>query len=138
MEQNFENHRRFSKIYHFTIVPISLIVWVYFIYKSVVDPSELNIVTCLIFFLLLLSSAEARITALKAQDRSIVNEVRLRYLLLTKNNLPDNLRRNQIIALRFAPDTELLILVEKSVAEELSATEIKKNIKSWKADNHRV
>ena len=138
MEQNFENHRRFSKIYHFTIVPISLIVWVYFIYKSVIDPSELNIITCLIFLLMLLTSAEARMSALKAQDRSIVNEVRLRYLLLTKNALPENLRRSQIIALRFAPDTELVSLVDKSVAEELSATEIKKNIKSWKADNHRV
>jgi len=57
---------------------------------------------------------------------------------LTGKLLPKELRISQIIALRFAPDEELVALVEKAVAEKLKSKEIKKTIKNWRADYHRV
>jgi len=44
----------------------------------------------------------------------------------------------QIIALRFAPDDEFVILADRAIKENLSPVEIKKEIKNWRADHHRV
>jgi hypothetical protein len=44
----------------------------------------------------------------------------------------------QVIALRFAPDEELEALVNRAVNENLSPTDIKKAIKNWKGDYHRI
>jgi hypothetical protein len=44
----------------------------------------------------------------------------------------------QVIALRFAPDEEFVVLADRAVRENLSADEIKKAIKNWRADNHRA
>ncbi len=42
------------------------------------------------------------------------------------------------MALRFAEDTEFLILAEKAANENMKPNEIKKSIINWRADNHRV
>ena len=57
---------------------------------------------------------------------------------MTQKDLPSDLRLSQIIALRFASDEEFLPLVERAIAEKLSAKEIKAQIKNWKGDYHRV
>ena len=44
----------------------------------------------------------------------------------------------QIIALRFAADNEFVDLARRAVAENMLQADIKKAIKSWKADNNRV
>ena len=44
----------------------------------------------------------------------------------------------QIIALRFAPDDELIALADKALKEKMSNKEIKLAIKNWKADHHRM
>jgi hypothetical protein len=43
-----------------------------------------------------------------------------------------------VIALRFAPDEELEALVNRAINENLSASDIKKAIKNWKGDYHRI
>jgi hypothetical protein len=43
-----------------------------------------------------------------------------------------------IIALRFAPDEEFLALAGRAVDERLSREDIKKSIKTWRADNYRA
>jgi hypothetical protein len=45
---------------------------------------------------------------------------------------------SQVIALRFAPDEELIILAKRAADENLSGTDIKKAIRNWKADFHRA
>ena len=67
--------------------------------------------------------------------------MRQRYFQLT--GLPFYEKENQltpaqIIALRFAGDEEILALVDTSIKENTSPKEIKKSIKNWKADHHRV
>ncbi len=80
----------------------------------------------------------ARSFALKAQDRAIRNEVNLRYYILT-GKLPDEkINLSQILALRFAPDSELLELSSKALTENLNNSDIKKSIKNWKSDHDRV
>lgn len=52
--------------------------------------------------------------------------------------LDSRLTRSQIIALRFADDTEYGALSDKAISENLSSTDIKKAVQQWRADHHRV
>ena len=76
--------------------------------------------------------------ALKAQDRAIRAEENLRYFALTGKLLPNEIKMRQVIALRFATDTEFVALVAKTIAENLSASAIKHAITTWKPDYNRV
>ena len=88
--------------------------------------------------LLILTALYARSFALKAQDRAIIAEEKFRHYVLTGKVLDDKLTPRQIIGLRFASDAEFPGLAEKALSENLSEKEIKKSIKSWKADNYRA
>jgi transcriptional/translational regulatory protein YebC/TACO1 len=44
----------------------------------------------------------------------------------------------QIIALRFAPNEELIALVDRATKESLSAKDIKQAIQNWRPDYHRA
>jgi hypothetical protein len=84
----------------------------------------------------------ARRYAVKVQDRVIRLEMKLRM----REVLPDDLKArinefalNQLISLRFAPDAELPELARKVLNEKIEKrSEIKKLIKNWQADWHRV
>ena len=68
-------------------------------------------------------------------------EMRLRYFYLTGKSFSEkekDLRTNQIIALRFAGDDELLSLMDQAISKNLSNKEIKMSIKNWKGDYSRV
>lgn len=80
----------------------------------------------------------ARIYALSLQDRLIVTEEQLRYFMLTGNRLATRLTKSQLTALRFASDDGFVELANRAVVEKLSADEIKRSVKVWRADNERV
>ena len=81
----------------------------------------------------------ARNFALKAQDRVIRGEMRLRALL------PEDLQGRineftptQMVGLRFAGDAELLTLARKVLDENITAaTPIKRLITDWQGDDAR-
>jgi hypothetical protein len=82
-----------------------------------------------------------RLYALKAQDRVIRLEERLRLATV----LPEALRQRipeltegQLIALRFAPDDELAGLVQKATAEKMAGSDIKKAVRNWRPDYFRI
>jgi hypothetical protein len=67
--------------------------------------------------------------------------MRLRYFELTGTSFSSKekqLRLGQIIALRFASDDELLGLMDRTISENLSGTDIKKAITNWQGDTLRV
>jgi hypothetical protein len=76
--------------------------------------------------------------ALRAQDRAIRAEENLRHFALTGRLLDKRLRTPQVIALRFADDTEFLILSERAANENMKPEEIKRAIINWKADHYRA
>ena len=92
----------------------------------------------LIAFIFVLIAWYARAFALKAQDRAIRAEEALRYYIMTGKAMPAELKMSQVIALRFASDSEYLALLERAIKENLSNKEIKMAIQNWKADYHRV
>lgn len=68
-------------------------------------------------------------------------EMRIRYFHLIGKSFYEkekDLKTNQIIALRFAGDSELLPLIDQAIDKKLSKKDIKMSIKNWKGDYSRV
>ncbi len=80
----------------------------------------------------------ARIFALKAQDRAIRAEESLRHFMLTGKALDSRLTMGQIIALRFAGDDEFRTLATRAAEHGTAPDDIKKAVKYWREDTHRV
>jgi hypothetical protein len=72
------------------------------------------------------------------QDRVIRAEENFRSYRLTGKILDSRLTRSQIIALRFADDSEYGALSDKAISQGLSSTDIKQSVQQWRADHHRV
>jgi hypothetical protein len=75
------------------------------------------------------------------QDRIIKLEMRLRFAQLLASDQQgaiSRLSKPQIVALRFASDEELPVLVERAERESLAPDQIKRAIKNWTPDWDRT
>ncbi len=139
--QNLSNHARMVPLYHYFTALGSMLLFIGSI-VNLVKSSEDNLydASLLVFgsLLLVFTTFYARSFALKAQDRAIMAEEKMRHYILTGKVLNETLTPRQIVGLRFASDAEFPELAEKAVTDNLSEKEIKQQIKSWKADNYRV
>lgn len=140
--QTYANHTRWHPLFHFFILPVMLINFVWAIVECVRNPG-LNQAWWIVVSAALVGLAfVARTNALKVQDRIIRLEERLRYQQLLPADLAQqagSLAVGQIIALRFASDGELEGLVREVLGDRLSrSSEIKKAIKNWHGDTYRV
>lgn len=141
--QNFKNHTRIVPGYHYLLYLIllaSLVISIWNMARAYHHHSG-RLVAVAVFGLTvaaILLAWYTRAFALVAQDRAIRAEENLRYFVLN-GKLPDSrLTIKQLIALRFAEDTEFTLLAEKAANENMKPVEIKKAIVNWKADEHRV
>jgi hypothetical protein len=141
-EQNYKNHTRLVTGFHFVTLVLMVVVLVSSIIGIIHSPSGSNLHFGMLLAVLstatILAALYARSFALKAQDRAIRAEENLRYYAITGNLLDSKLTIQQVIALRFAHNNELVELAQRAVAENMSAKDIKQAIKDWKADHHRV
>jgi len=142
-EQNYVNHRRFVPLFHgvlLGILVLTLIGSAVNLFESWGDHERIYSaslilvldVSCLMLFFF------CRIFALKAQDRAIRAEENLRHFAMTGKLLDPALNIRQIIALRFASDTEFLELEQRAVAESMAPDAIKRAVKQWRADTYRA
>jgi hypothetical protein len=142
--QSFKNHARYDPLFHFSTVPLALIAIIAAIYLTIHDwPQNYgsHFLWILIAVISLMLAGVARSSALRAQDRVIRLEERLRYAaVLQPADLAasSKLTIRQMIALRFASDAELPALVTRAIAENLTSKQIKESIVNWRADDHRV
>lgn len=143
-EQNFRNHTRYVPMFHFVTFTAILALLGGAVYKFVknyqMGVGGIAIPLLLIATALILVSVAlfARIFALKAQDRAIRAEENLRYFAMTGKLLDTRLTTQQIIALRFVSNSEFVDLAHRAVAENMKPNDIKKAIKHWRGDYHRV
>lgn len=145
-EQTYSNHTRWYPLFHFVVMPLLVLNLLSHLVRLILAAPEsgrkaLAFWTVLSLALILLALA-SRLQSLKAQDRVIRLEERLRYREVLSPELAkraEGLRTGQIIALRFAPDEELTGLVERTLNGEFAKTkDIKLAIKNWRGDYLRV
>jgi len=139
--QTYANHVRLDPLFHLFLLPVAGINVLASIWNVIRNPS----LGSGWFVVLALAGAVAvtkiRLYPLKAQDRVIRLEERLRLAQL----LPDRLRARigelteaQLVALRFACDAEVPALVEKALAGNMAQKDIKLAIATWRPDYFRV
>ena len=141
--QNFSNHRKTVPVFHyFTSFAIFVVTIGSFVNLSTSWRNHNNLYSasliCLITLILSSFYWFIRSFPLRAQDRAIRAEENLRHFALTGKLLDRRLRMGQIIALRFADDEEFVELARRAAEENLRATEIKKIIRNWRPDIHRL
>jgi len=142
--QNFKNHTRFHPLFHFVVLPLLLLNFIFSIYATIHHWPENPllhlwwIVMSIVFFLMAYLSRDR---TLKAQDRIIRLEERLRLTALlphADHGIVHKLTCRQLIALRFASDEELPTLALRAFKENLDPKSIKQAILNWRVDDHRV
>jgi hypothetical protein len=141
--QNYANHRQYVPLFHgvlFGIIVLTLIGSIVNLVLSIGDhqrlySASLIVAVCVALVFLFFFT---RVFALKAQDRAIRAEENLRHLAIAGRLLDARLGTKQIVALRFASDGEFLDLARRAAAEGMSPDAIKRAVKQWRADTHRV
>ncbi len=139
--QNYSNHTRLVLPYHLLTGVAIGFLFVQSLIHLIRDPRyELSHDVMWVVLALILVSffVYTRQFALRAQDRAIRAEEGLRHFILTGKPLHKGLTTVQIIALRFASDEEFAGLAKRAAEESLSSKEIKRSIRSWKADHWRA
>ena len=141
--QTYYNHIRFYTPHHFVYYPILMIFLAASIYFAftINDTLIWSFISVVFVFLFCLAFMLRQHYALILQNRIVRLELRYRYFTLTGKRFEEieyKLTDDQIFGLRFAPDDELLPLIEDALKNNLSGDAIKKAIVHWKADYNRV
>jgi hypothetical protein len=142
LPQTYANHVRFQPRFHFFLLPGTLVLLILSIVNVVRHYQHLDAwILLLIGILLPVAVPLIRINPLRAQDRVIRLEERLRLQALLSAELSSRigeLTESQLTALRFASDAELPGLVARVLAAKTPARDIKKTIVTWRPDTFRV
>lgn len=141
--QSYKNHIRWYKPHHFVFYPVMLVliaVSAWFIFTK--EESLLWGFMCLLCVVITWVAYMMRQHyALTVQNRIVLLELRYRFFAKTGERFEmyeTMLSDGQLFALRFAPDDELLPLIQRAINENLSPDDIKKAIQNWQPDHRRV
>jgi len=140
-EQNFSNHVRLDPAFHFFLSPLAAGLFFTAAAHAWRHPDFQTVWCAIAGLALLVAVFMIRIYSLRVQDRVIRLEERVRLAAL----LPDanravlqDLTGGQLVALRFASDSEAPGLALRAVREKLKPKEIKQAIQTWRPDYQRV
>lgn len=138
--QTYANHTRWDPAYHFFTAPVAGINVVVTIWNLIKNPSLAAGWFVILAIAAVVAVLKLRLYPLRAQDRLIRLEERLRLAQLLQAPLRSrigDLTEAQLVGLRFASDAELPALIEKTLAG-MSQKEIKQAVANWRADYFRV
>jgi hypothetical protein len=139
--QDFKHHARFDPAFHLAGGVVLFANLVIVIIHLVRHPSYWNAWLVVLSLALIFPLIRIRSYSLKVQDRVIRLEERLRLQTLAPAEWHPQIHRlteDQLIALRFAPDDELVPLAKQALAENLNRKQIKERIRTWRADHWRI
>ncbi len=139
--QGLKNHARFDPAFHFALGLVLVFnlayAIVHLLHHRVIFSAWFVVLSVAVF----IPYFKLRLYPLKVQDRVIRLEERLRLQALAPAEWHAQiyqLTEDQLIALRFAGDGEVVELAKQALAENLTRKQIKERIKNWRADNWRV
>jgi hypothetical protein len=144
--QTLKTHVRLDPPFHFFLLPVAagnIVLEIYHLIRAIIAgvfhfSLAWNVVLALAFAVVIF---KFRLYALKAQDRVIRLEERLRLTTVCAEPMRSRigeLTEGQLIALRFASDEEVGALAGKALSDSMRSADIKKAIKNWRPDYFRV
>jgi hypothetical protein len=139
--QNLKNHARFDPAYHFLLFAVYLLNLIYAGFHLYRQPSLSSGWYLFVSLLAVVPLLKLRTYPLKVQDRVIRLEERLRLQTLAPQEWRTQLHRlneDQLIAIRFAADDEVVELATQALEQNLTRKQIKERIRNWRPDNWRV
>jgi hypothetical protein len=139
--QSLKNHARLDPAYHVLLLVVYVLNLVYAGFHLYRQPSLSSGWYLVLSLVVIVPLLKIRTYPLKVQDRVIRLEERLRLQTLAPQEWKTQLYRlneDQLIALRFAGDDEVVALAKQALEENLSRKQIKDRIRNWRADDLRV
>ena len=140
--QTYQNHAKFVPLYHYVLLPLLLLNLLVMAYQAWQQPGLFTGWALVLALGLIGTALFARTFALRAQDRLIRLEERIRMRELLPQDLKPRINdfsAEQLIALRFASDAELPELAARVLRDNVQQRDaIKKMVKSWRADDCRM
>lgn len=140
--QRLQNHARYVPGYHYVLPPLLLTMLLAQTYYLAIRPGVPTLVAMSLPVTLILMYWYLRAFAVRVQDRVIRLEERLRMAALFPPDLQGRvaeLSPEQLVALRFASDEELIELTRRVLAEGITDKKIiKAAIKNWRGDYLRA
>lgn len=140
-EQSFKNHTKWDPPFHFFLMPVIVVTFVYTVKHAYAYPNSMTLWLVLLTVAMFVWLIKTRTYALGVQNRLIRLEERLRMEKLLPADLMarfGELSVGQLVALRFASDGELAGLVKKTLDERLDQKQIKAAIQQWRPDHTRI
>lgn len=141
LQQSYADHGRTDPAFHRFLVPISAITIIVAVVNAVRHPGFNSAWLVVVSIAAGVALFKMRLYSLKVQDRLIRLEERLRLQQLLaeplRSRIPE-LTVGQLVALRFASDAELPMLVTRALNEKLSKDDLKKSVTMWRPDFFRV
>ena len=141
LPQTYANHVRYDPLFHYFLLPVSAVTIGLSVFEAIRHLNYLTVWSIVLALAFTVLIVKARVYALKAQDRVIRLEERLRLATLLSDPWRSRiaeLSESQLIALRFAPDDEVATLVERTLTGNLAQNDIKKAVVNWRADYFRI
>jgi hypothetical protein len=139
--QSLKNHARLDPSFHFLLLTVYLANLVYAGFHLYRQPSLSSGWYLVLSLIVIVPLVKLRTYPLKVQDRVIRLEERLRLQALAPQEWHAQIYRlneDQLIALRFAADDEVVELAKQALEQNLNRKQIKERIRSWRADDWRV
>jgi len=142
-EQSYGNHVKWVPTFHFYVAPVMLLNFGWSVYRLIHNWFSWDaLVGVLVALALLIFIFNARLFALRVQDRVIRMEERQRMSQLLPGDLQARIVEftpAQLVALRFASDGELPELARKVLTDKIKDQKaIKLMVKDWRADYLRA
>lgn len=135
--QTYANHvyRATAWTITWSVALIVLLILVSYAYQ---EPTFLSFALVALAGTVLSAISLVRVFALRLQNRIIRLEMQIRLARLGREQDLRRLAMPQIVALRFAPDSELPALIDRAIADNLPADAIKRAVREWQGDYFRT
>ena len=135
--QTYANHVYRATAWTITsaVAVVSFLVLVFYAYD---EPTYVSFALVALAGTVLSAVWLVRVFALRLQNRIIRLEMQVRLARLGREQDLHKLAMPQIVALRFASDSELPALIDRAMAERLPADAIKRAVRDWQGDHLRT
>jgi len=140
--QNYQNHAHYVLAFHFVAFPLLVINFVWAAFQLRYGFTGAGVMGVLLAIALVVLAFTLRSMVTRVQDRVIRLEMRLRLKEILPAAMHGEIMRltpGQLVALRFASDTEMPALCREVLEGKLaSRKEIKMKVQNWQGDYLRA